>query len=348
MRIVVDDKIPFIQPALRQISDEVVALPGNKISPSDVHDADILIVRTRTRCDRMLLEGSRVRLVITATIGYDHIDTHYMQQAGIEWHNCPGCNANSVAQYVHSCLILMQEERGLKLPESTVGIVGVGHVGKAVLRWLQPLGLKRIMLCDPPLENESVKAPEEYEWCSMEQLQAEADVLTLHVPLTHDDPYPTFHLIDSTFLSHCAKPLTLINAARGGVVDETALLNAMEQGKVTNAIIDTWETEPKPNLPLLNKVYIGTPHIAGYSADGKANASRMCVEAICHHLGIAMTSTIEPPPLPKVYEGFNPNNRFTANSPLFLYDPRYDSSRLKAAPETFEQLRGDYPLRREK
>ncbi|MBO4907489.1 MAG: 4-phosphoerythronate dehydrogenase [Bacteroidaceae bacterium] len=347
MRIVIDDKIPFIQPALRLLADEVVALPGTKITESDVHDADILVVRTRTRCNRELLEGSRIRLVLTATIGYDHIDTAYMRQVGIEWHNCPGCNANSVAQYVHSCLILMQQERGLNLPDATIGIVGVGHVGKAVLRWIMPMGFKRILLCDPPLEKANIEAPDGYEWSSLEQLKAEADILTLHVPLTLNGLHPTFHLIDSTYLNNRTKPLALINAARGGVVDESALLKSMAQGKVNTAIIDTWETEPQPNLPLLDKVYIGTPHIAGYSADGKANASRMCVEAICRHIGREMPCTIEAPALPEGYKGYDPSRHLSANSPLFYYDPRRDSALLKAAPETFEQLRGNYPLRRE-
>ncbi len=341
MKIVLDDKIPYILPSLQQLADEVVVLPGASITTADVHDADILVVRTRTRCDRNLLAGSSVRLVLTATIGYDHIDTAYMHEAGIEWHNCPGCNAESVAQYVHSCLLLLQRERGLDLSQTTVGIVGVGHVGRAVLQWLQrDLGLQRILLNDPPLAEACTPAPAGFEWSPIEQLQAEADVLTFHVPLTREGRHATHHLADQTFLNQLAKPCVLINAARGGVADEAALLKAMDSGAVSSAIIDTWENEPHINSQLLERAYIATPHIAGYSADGKANASRMCVEAICRHLGQPMTYQIEPPPL--THADIDPND-----IALALYDPRRDSQALKQHPAHFEQLRGNYPLRRE-
>lgn len=345
MKIVVDDKIPYILPALNALADNVVALPGSSITADDVHDADILVVRTRTRCNRQLLEGSNVRLVLTATIGYDHIDTAYMREAGIEWHNCPGCNASSVGQYIHSCLILLQQERNIRLADTTVGIIGMGHVGKAVLRWLQDLGLRRILLNDPPQAEAGASAPEGYEWSTLEQIQSEADIITLHVPLTTNGSHPTRHLISTSFIQGMQRPFTIINAARGGVVDEAALLAAIDDGKVQTAIIDTWEGEPQLNLTLLNKVFIGTPHIAGYSADGKANASRMCVETICRFLGRPMTFTIEPPALPA-------DSHITAQSDtqalaLALYDPRRDSLALKSAPSTFEQLRGNYPLRRE-
>ena len=351
MKIVVDDKIPFIQPALRQVAEEVVSLPGARIAAKDVCDADILIVRTRTCCNQALLEGSKVRLVLTATIGYDHIDTAYMRQAGIEWHNCPGCNANSVAQYVHACLLLLQDERGLCLSETTLGIVGMGHVGRAVLEWVSRLRLKHILVCDPPLEHDGKAAPQGCEWSSMAQLQSEADVLTLHVPLTREEPYPTCHLIDAAFLSGLVRPCTIINAARGGVVDEQALTAAMRQGKVANAIIDTWENEPLLSRTLLNNVYIGTPHIAGYSADGKANASRTCLEAVCRHLGRPVPFAVEPPALPSDYKGYCPEAPHGSLSekgqPLYFYNPQRDSMLLKACPDAFERLRGEYPLRRE-
>lgn len=345
MKIVTDDNIPYIMPALRALADHVVALPGSSIKAHDVRDADILIVRTRTRCNPQLLERSSVKLILTATIGYDHIDTAYMNEAGIEWHNCPGCNASSVGQYIHSCLILLQQERGLSLSDTTVGIIGMGHVGKAVLQWLQDLGLKRILINDPPLAEAGVAAPNGYEWSSMEQLQAEADIITLHVPLTSNGPHPTHHLVDKSLISSMRKPFILINAARGGVVDEAALHEALDNGKVRDAIIDTWEGEPQLNRVLLYKVYIGTPHIAGYSADGKANASRMCVEAICQYLKRPMTFTIEPPALPAeacISAPCEPEARALA-----LYDPRRDSEALKGSPQSFEQLRGNYPLRRE-
>ena len=165
MKAVVDDKIPYIQESIEKIADTVVYLPGSEIGAEDVRDADVLIVRTRTRCDRNLLEGSRVQIIATATIGYDHIDTEYLQEAGIKWTNCPGCNATSVAQYIHSCLLLLKRERGFQLNQLTIGIVGVGHVGSAVQKAIAPLGV-RILLNDPPRALKE-KGESEIKFCNM-------------------------------------------------------------------------------------------------------------------------------------------------------------------------------------
>ena len=175
MKIIVDDKIPFIQEKLHLLADEVVALNGAAITASDVKDADALIVRTRTRCDEALLKGSKVQFVATATIGFDHIDAHYLEQNGIEWTSCPGCNAASVAQYVESVLLLLQQEKGVSLCDSTIGIVGCGHVGSKVRKVAERLGL-RVLICDPPLGNP--------EFVSFAEIAEEADIITFHVPLT--------------------------------------------------------------------------------------------------------------------------------------------------------------------
>lgn len=341
MKAVVDDKIPYIQGSIEKIADTVVYLPGNEIGAEDVRDADILIVRTRTRCDRNLLEGSRVQIIATATIGYDHIDTEYLQEAGIKWTNCPGCNATSVAQYIHSCLLLLKRERGFQLNQLTIGIVGVGHVGSAVQKAIAPLGV-RILLNDPPRALKE-KGESEIKFCNMQQIQDEADIITFHTPLIQTGDFPTYHLADETFFERLKKQPVLINSGRGEVVDNTALLKAIEKKQVSEAIIDTWENEPHLNLSLLNKVYIGTPHIAGYSADGKANATRMSLEAICNHFGIEAEFHIEAPALPST---FIPDSDAEELS-LQLYNPHHDSNRLKQHPENFEKLRGDYPLRRE-
>lgn len=344
MKIVVDDKIPYILPALHALADDVVVKAGAAISPSDVHDATILVVRTRTRCDRALLDGSSVRLVVTATIGFDHLDTAYLDAAGIEWHNCPGCNATSVAQYVASSLLVLRRERGLDLSGSTLGIVGVGHVGTAVVTAARRLGVGRLLLNDPPREAAGDRLPGAMPWTPLAQLLADADIISLHTPLTTAAPYPTRHLIDADAFGLMRRRPVLINAGRGGLVDEEALLAAMATGAVGDVVLDTWEGEPHIRRDLLNKVYIGTPHIAGYSADGKANATRMALTAICRYLGRPMTFDITPPSLPE--------GTVTATAPddvaLQLYDPRRDSSLLKASPEGFEQQRGSYPLRRER
>lgn len=342
MKIVVDDKIPYIQPALHQLAEEVVAKAGCAITSDDVRNADILIVRTRTRCDRALLSGSRVRLVVTATIGYDHLDTDYLRTAGIAWTNCPGCNATSVAQYVMNSLLVLQQQQDLDLSRATLGIIGVGHVGTAVLEAARRWGINNILLNDPPREAAGDAAPEGFSWSSLERIQAEADILTLHTPLTTVTPYPTHHLVDDKFFNALRRKPLLINAARGGIVNESALLAAMDTGRIRTAIIDTWEGEPDVNRRLLERAFIATPHIAGYSADGKANATRMALTAVCRFLGREMTFDIQPPKLERQFDSTDDITRA-----LKLYNPLEDSQRLKEHPEQFESLRGHYPLRRE-
>lgn len=334
LRIVADDKIPYLQGQAEHMGT-VSYLPGAAISQADVADADVLIVRTRTRCDRALLEGSRVRFVATATIGYDHIDTDYLAEAGIAWANCPGCNASSVGQYVATSLLRLAEAGYVRLDGCCVGIVGVGHVGTAVDRAVQALRCQTL-LCDPP--RSAAEGPGGF--VSMEEVYERADVITYHVPLVRDGHWPTCHMAD--FQRMKRRPV-LINAARGEVVDNMALLAALDSGQVRAAVVDTWEGEPAISLPLLRRVFIGTPHIAGYSADGKATATRMALEAVARHFGFDIRFDIQPPALPAdIVPAADPFVRM-----LQLYDPLTDTARLKAEPGRFEYLRGHYPLRRE-
>lgn len=333
MKIVIDDKIPYIRPAIEELGVEARYIKGADISATDVKDADALIVRTRTHCDRSLLEGSKVQFIATATIGFDHIDTDYLKEAGISWTNCPGCNAASVGQYLRSSLLLLQRDFSLCLSKSTVGIVGCGHVGSEVLKVAHELGM-HVLVCDPlitPIPN--------VEMVDMNRIEKDADVITFHVPLTLAGPCPTFHLADNGFFSRLRQKPFIINTSRGQVVDNEALLEALEKGYVKQAIIDTWEHEPHISLSLLQKVYIGTPHIAGYSADGKVNADNMVIKALCEYFHLPRPHTIIPPSLPTdfVYNG----------NPLQLYNPLIDSEHLKTHPEMFEDLRGNYPIRRE-
>ena len=379
MKIVVDDKIPYIRETLERLADEVVYKKGSAIGPEDVRDADALIVRTRTRCDEQLLKGSKVQFVATATIGYDHIDTAWCEQNGIKWTNCPGCNSGSVAQYVESVLLVL--DYGLRItdyglnaannpspvishPSSvTLGVVGCGHVGSKVCRVGERLGL-RVLVNDPPLEktiengelrmenydnqtsavNQGVLSNHnsqlstlnsKFDFVSLETIAHEADIITFHVPLDET----TRHLADEAFFKKLQRQPVIINSSRGGVVDEQALLQALDDGLVSQAVIDTWENEPDISRTLLYKCYIGTPHIAGYSADGKVNADNMVVEALCRHFALPLPPKIEPPMLPADFH-------YTGN-PLELYNAMDDSRKLKEHPERFEELRGNYPLRRE-
>lgn len=335
MKVVVDDKIPYIKGEIEQIADQVVYLNGGAITADDVKDADVLIVRTRTMCNRSLLEGSAVRLIVTATIGYDHIDADYLYEAGIVWTNCPGCNASSVRQYVHSSLLVLDMLR----PGLTVGVVGVGHVGSLVAADLALAGMN-VLRCDPPLEEDGAEG----EFVSLERIAAETDIITFHTPLTRDGAHPTFHLADEAFFSSLKKRPLIINSSRGEVVDNDALVRALDEGLVCNAVVDTWEGEPKINLELLRRAVIATPHIAGYSADGKANATRMSLQAVCHFAGLPFSLEVCPPELP---EELRPTSSDPAERALQLYNPMGDTERLKASPERFEWLRGNYPLRRE-
>ena len=323
MKVVIDHKIPYIKKAIEKIADEVVFLPGHAFTREVVKDADALIVRTRTHCTRELLEGSQVKFIATATIGYDHIDVDYCREAGITWTNCPGCNAGSVEQYVHSVLLLLEREKGLELEKSTIGIVGVGHVGSRVKRMAESLGM-RVLLNDPPRADKG-----EQGFVDLETIARECDVITFHTPLNREGTYATYHLVDEDFLFSLKRTPYIINSSRGEVVDTASLLAALSAGKVKDAIIDTWEYEPNISRELMEVALISTPHIAGYSADGKANATRMSLEALCEFFGMEKNFSISPDEGPKDY------------------DPTRDSEWLKASPEKFEWFRGNYPVRRE-
>ena len=330
MKIIVDDKIPYIRETLDRLGAEVEYIRGAGIQPEHVADADALIVRTRTRCDRHLLEGSKVKFVATATIGIDHLDTEWLDSAGIHWVNCPGCNASSVGQYVETSLMRLSLISGL-----TVGIVGCGHVGEEVKKVCERMGLK-VIVNDPYVADPS--------FVSFDDIIQNADIITFHVPLTHKGDYPTYMMADSRFFSKLAtrkRPLECIfNTSRGGVIDEQALLEALDKGMIRHAVIDTWENEPDINRRLLERADIATPHIAGYSADGKVKADNMVIDALCRHFGIDNPGEVVPPSLPPtfIYKGCT----------LDLYDPLVDTARLRSNPEAFEEQRGNYPLRRER
>ena len=339
MKVIVDDKIPFIREALEQIADEVAYVPGREFTPEVVREADALVVRTRTRCDRHLLEGSRVRFIATATIGFDHIDTAWCRQAGIAWANAPGCNAASVAQYMQSALLLWQQAKGVPLHRLTIGIVGAGNVGTRVAAVARELGMT-VLLNDPPRQDREGGTG----FCSLEELARRCDVLSFHVPLNREGKYNTFHLADETFFATLQRRPLLVNTSRGEVVDTAALLRALDEGRVADAIIDVWENEPDIDRRLLQRAFLATPHIAGYSADGKANATRMALDALCGFFHLrADYSIVPPPPAQPLIRA-----RDLTDACLQTYDPRRDCAALRARPELFEKLRGDYPLRRER
>ena len=337
-KIVIDDKIPYIKETISKLTNRAVYIPGNMIGNDDIRDADALIIRTRTHCDAQLLKGSNVKFVATATIGYDHIDTNFMEQAGIKWINCPGCNASSVAQYIDAVLTLIKTEKHIDIQKQTIGIVGCGHVGRKVVEVARRKGMN-ILICDPPRSD----AEGEKGFVSMEQIAKEADIITFHVPLTKEGRYPTYHLANETLFDSLSKRPIIINSSRGAVVDNEALLYAINYNKVKDAVIDTWENEPNINKELLKRVWIGTPHIAGYSADGKTNADNMVISALCEFFSLPMQPAICPPEIPNA--DLCPKNKDERT--LFFYNPIPESNKLKLEPEKFEWFRNNYPLRRE-
>lgn len=336
MKVIVDNKIPYIAGEIEKIADKVVYLPGDAFTKEEVKEADALVVRTRTHCNRDLLEGSQVKFIVTATIGFDHIDTEYCHEAGIAWTNCPGCNAGSVEQYIHSVLLLLKREKGVKFEETTLGIVGVGHVGSRVKRMAESLGMK-VLLNDPPRADKGEKG-----FVDLRTIASESDVITFHTPLIKEGIYRTYHLVDKDFLFSLKRNPVIINSSRGEVVDTASLLIALSAGKVKDAVIDTWEYEPVISRELMEVAFLATPHIAGYSADGKANATRMSLEALTRFFGVEADFCVMPPE----YSGIQFSDD-AEEAYLQAYNPTRDSEWLKKCPEKFEWFRGSYPLRRE-
>lgn len=330
MKIVCDDKIPFLKGVLEPFA-QVVYLPGKEIGPEDVKDADALITRTRTACNQQLLEGSKVKIIATATIGYDHIDTRWCESKGIAWKNAAGCNSSSVQQYIVSVLCTLAERFGLHFEELTLGIVGVGHVGSKVAVAAKALGMK-VLLCDPPRAREEGQD----QFVSLDELVRRSDIITLHVPLSTEGPDATWHLFDAARIASMRPNQILINSSRGAVVDNTALKKALKAGGLKAAVLDVWENEPDIDTELLGLLAIATPHIAGYSADGKANGTAAAVQAVASCLGLPLTDW-RPEATPELL----------CETAQLTYDVSEDDARLRKNPELFEKLREDYPVRRD-
>ena len=348
LKIVADDKIPFLKGVLDPFAD-VVYLPGSKITPADVADADAIFTRTRTRCNEALLHKSRVKLIVTATIGYDHIDTAYCETHGIRWVNAPGCNSSSVQQYITAALLMLAKEKNLNLQDMTLGVIGVGNVGSKVAKSGVALGM-RVLLNDPPRAEKEGNA----QFISLEQLLQQSDIVTCHTPLTKAGTYPTYHLSSYNFFDQMKDGAVYINSARGAVTDSVALKQAVHS-KLSSYILDVWEGEPDLDLELLENALIGTPHIAGYSADGKANGTAVCVREFCRFFGLNVLpdwypDTVPAPPVPTVIcidcEGKTEQQIFY-EAVTHTYPVWEDSLRLKQMPSEFEKQRGDYWIRRE-
>ncbi|MGD2055202.1 MAG: 4-phosphoerythronate dehydrogenase PdxB [Gammaproteobacteria bacterium] len=353
MRIIADENIPGVEQAFSTLGD-VTLVPGRELRGADVRDADILLVRSVTRVGPALLEGSRVRFVGSATIGFDHVDRNYLQACGIGFATAPGSNATSAAEYVLSALLALAARDGFRLQDLTVGIVGCGNVGSRVQRMLAVLGCD-CRVNDPPLQARGGHD----EYVALDSL-LDTDILTLHVPLSRAGDYPTFHLIDAAFLERLKPGAMLINTARGAVIDNPALERLLGARPDVSVVLDVWEGEPAISIALLEKVALGTAHIAGYSQDGKLRGTGMIYRAACEYFGQPADWQAErllPEPAPlnlTIPPGEDPQTSL-GKVVHSCYDVRVDDARLRGLldlepgqrPGYFDRLRKEYPVRRE-
>lgn len=348
MNILVDENMPYAKELFSRLG-EVRPVAGRQITAAMLRGIDALMVRSVTKVGAALLADSGVKFVGSATAGTDHVDQAWLGQAGIGFSGAPGCNAVAVVEYVISALLMLAERDGFALRDKTVGIIGAGNVGGRLHRRLQALGINSLR-CDPPLAASGAAGP----FYPLEKLVAEADILTFHTPLTRTGPYPTWHQVDEALLAALPDGRILINACRGAVVDNAALLRALTQGKNLRVILDVWEPEPDLSLPLLTLADIGTPHIAGYSLEGKARGTTQIFEAFGQFLGRPLQAPLDqllPRPAVERIRLHGPvDEALLKRLSHLVYDVRRDDGPLRRAasvPGEFDRLRKLYPERRE-
>jgi erythronate-4-phosphate dehydrogenase len=352
MKTVCVRNMPFVEAAFRTLGDTTV-LEGRSITAADVQDADLLAIRSTTPVNAQLLAGSNVRFVGTATIGTDHLDIEYLEQNDIHWCYSPGCNANSVSEYITTALLCLADRHGLTLRGKTLGIIGVGNVGKRVVQKAEALGL-RVLQNDPPRRR--AETPTDT-FVDLDTLLMESDIVTTHVPMTREGPDTTFHMADASFFDRMRPGAIFINAARGPVVRSDDLLAALESRHLSHVILDTWEGEPGFRPELLDAVDIGTPHIAGHSFEGKVMGTVMVYQEACRVLGVPATWTPDPllpePVVPEISVDVAERSDEAVLWEIVkqVYDIEGDDARLRAEttdrPSHFDALRKNYPIRRE-
>ncbi len=348
MKILVDENMPYAQQLFCQLG-EVKAVSGRPLPIEELDDTDALMVRSITKVNASLLAGKPVKFVGTATAGFDHVDTAWLEQQKIAFSSAPGCNAIAVVEYVFSALMVFAEQEGFQLTDKTVGIVGVGNVGGRLAKRLRALGVN-VLLCDPPRADRG----DDEQFHSLETLLKQADILTFHTPLNKSGRYNSYHLINESNLDILPEGRILINASRGEVIDNAALLSALNQGKKLRVVLDVWEPEPDLSLELLNKVDIATPHIAGYTLEGKARGTTQVYEAYCDFIGQPQhveLSILLPKPLISTISVQGELTQTLLKQLIHLvYDVRRDDAPLRKVAGIkgeFDKLRKFYPVRRE-
>ncbi len=354
MKIAADANIPYGLDAFSTLG-QTTMIPGRQMSRKNLKDMDILFVRSVTRVDENLLSGSKIKFVGTATIGTDHVDMDYLEKAGIGFSSAPGCNADSVADYMTCALLYLADKSGTSLENRSIGIIGVGNVGSRVRLRAQALGMK-VLLNDPPRQRRG----EDSSLVRLEDLM-DADFLTFHVPLLKGSPDATFHMVNHDFLSRLKNGCTVINASRGAVIDTLAVKAAIKSEKISACVLDVWENEPSIDAELLDMADLATPHIAGYSLNGKINGTTAVYRAACRHFNIPAEWDIKnhdvpnPCPVQAIENPDQPDEQILRKLCFSVYPIDQDSNRLKSAlsmpPDErgtwFDSLRKNYPIRRE-
>ena len=347
IKIIADDKIPFLRGTLEPYA-RIEFLPGKQIDREAIMEADALLIRTRTRCTKELLTGTGVKFIGTATIGFDHIDTGFCNSQGIKWINAPGCNSSSVQQYIAAALLKLSHEFRLSLKDKILGIIGAGNVGSKVEILAKALGMK-VLLNDPPRERREGSEL----FYDLDEVLRESDIVTLHVPLNIVGEDSTYHLIDEGTIKKMKKGVWLINTSRGEIAETSAFWKGLNSCRLEGAVIDVWENEPDIDRELMRTAFIATPHIAGYSADGKANGTRMVVNALSDYFGLPLNNwypeQIPGPEDPVIMiDGKGKNDESVIGEAVTrTYNISEDDRKLRIWPADFEKQRGDYPLRRE-
>ncbi|HUW56182.1 MAG TPA: 4-phosphoerythronate dehydrogenase [Planctomycetota bacterium] len=355
MKIVADENIPFVGEGFGELGD-VVLMHGRAIGADDVRDAGMLIVRSVTKVDAALLDGAAVRFVGTCTIGTDHLDLDYLGKRGIAVASAPGSNATSVAEYIVAVMLQLAHRHRVRLADMTIGIIGVGNVGSRVEKRARALGMN-VLLNDPPLQRQTGDP----KYRPLEEVLAGADVVTLHVPLEKGGPDPTWHLADREFLRRMKPGIWLFNSSRGAVHETSAVLEARTSGRLDALYLDVWENEPDIDVELLKAADVASPHICGYSADGKVAGVVMVQHAAGAFLGVNSdwdpSAKLPPPALAEaaVSDGSRDAEDVMRELVLATYDYEGDDRRIRemldmpaaGRPKHFDALRKDYPCRRE-
>lgn len=347
IRIVADAHIPFLRGALDRAA-EMIYIPGGDISRADLLQADALLVRTRTLCNEELLHGTGLRFIASATSGFDHIDTDYCQRAGIAWVHAPGCNAGAVRQYMASALAYVLQKTGRSFHDVCLGIVGAGQVGSRVAGLAGKLGIP-VLVHDPPRER--LEGPEAF--TGLEELLGKADIVSMHLPLNLAGRDRSLGMASADFFDRMKAGAWFVNTSRGEITDEEALLRALRTKPLGGCILDVWQNEPHVRNDLLQTAELSTPHIAGYSVEGKANGTMACVQAASRFFKLGADHWT-PPGLPESNRmqqhlscrDMRPEDCFSALA-MGSYPILEDDKALRNDPRHFESLRNQYPPRRE-